>query len=134
MIKFYDAELISKEDLSLLKSADECAGIYEDSDINKIKIISNLIVNVNTNRWSQILAFIATSSFVSISILFKGAISEDSRSVKKFFDSLTYKDFDCSAGKIIIKKLNLFYTLKTISSAFDDQNLLELKKAFNENE
>lgn len=128
-MKYHDVVSIADEQKDFLKIADECSNLKQ-SDYTKIKAISDIVCAVDESGKGKVMTFMATSSFTSMSSMLKSAIREDERATRKFFDSITESDLDSPVGRVLIGKLKLFYTLKIISSTFDDQNLLNLKKAF----
>lgn len=132
-MKYHDVVSIAGESLDILRVADDCSDLRQ-ADPSKIKVVSDIITSVDDTKRAKALAFIATSSFVSLSILFNGAIKENPTATRKFFDSISADALNNSVGRVLVEKLKFFYAIKIIASTFDDQNLLNLKKAFSDNE
>lgn len=128
-MKYHDVVTIADEEPDFLRVADECSRLKQ-SDFTKIKAISDIVCAVDESNKGKVMFFMATSSFTSVSSMLKIAIREDERATRKFFGSISEVDLDSPVGRVLAGKLKLFYALKIISSTFDDQNLLNLKKAF----
>ncbi|MCY9860949.1 hypothetical protein OTK49_00140 [Vibrio coralliirubri] len=132
-MKYHDVVSIAGESLDILRVADDCS-MLRQADPSKIKTVSDIITSVDDTQRAKVLGFIATSSFVSLSILFNGVIKENSTATRKFFDSIDDAALSNSVGRVLNEKLKFFYAIKIIASTFDDQNLLNLKKVFTDNE
>ncbi|KDM90838.1 hypothetical protein [Photobacterium galatheae] len=132
-MKYHDVVSIANETPHFLSVADDCSNL-NPSDHKKIKAISGIICAADESHKPQVLAFLATTSFLSVSAMLKEALNEDVEATEKFFDSITNQDLDTAAGRVLSEKLRLYYALKIISNTFDDQNLLNLKKSFSNDE
>ena len=129
-MKYHDIVSIATENIDLLNVADSCYA-FKKADMAMMRLVSNIVLTLDFEQKNKVMFFLATARFVSLSVLFSGLIKENSKAVHDFFD---VEDSESALGRIINEKLRLFYTLKLISSTFDDENLLNLKKAFNTDE
>ena len=132
-MKFHDVVTLADESPEFLRVADSLAELKE-ADMRLVNICSKSIVQSPQGDKAKILSFLATSSFVSIASLFRGLLKEEPEAVKSFVDGISESDMQSPAGKILSEKIRMFYTFRLISNTFDDQNLLKLKKALNNND
>jgi hypothetical protein len=132
-MKLHDVLTLADESPKFLRVADSLADLKE-ADMRLVNICSKSIIQSHQEDRSKIFSFLATSSFVSIASLFRGLLREDPEAVYSFIGAISESDMQTPAGKILSEKIRMFYTFRLISNTFDDQNLLKLKKALNNND